>query len=1566
MQVATIMRGMTGTKSGVDAAVAAIRALKMVQAGEPLTEEGRAAIAAWRGWGPLTTLFDGRHDYYETVKEGKLALQDVLVESEFETAKRATLNAYYTPGWLIEHIWRIVGAAGFTGGRVIEAGCGAGRFFAHAPDGCDLYGIEVDHLSALAASINFPHAEIVRERFENVEIGSETFDIAVGNVPFGKDKPYDPIDNADKLSIHNYFLLKLLRTVRVGGLVAVITSRFTLDAGNPKSRDSISRYGELVAALRLPNGTFSQEGTDTAADLLVFRRTEAKIEATADPTWRNAVQVPFPLRGYKRRGESTHYLRNAVFGSHGIIVGEADRSYGMYSGDDVKIHVIDGTIVDAVAAVIPTIVKTVEGSYTPRSADGVDAPVLVSTKDRVLPGTIRVNNGGGGFERYYASTRSWCQHDPGKDGAELRRLIGLRDAAIAVLRGRTGVDVSDLNRSYDEYLSAHGPLNRRGGSEFRPRFPSMGGFRDDPSWPMVAALEMADGSKAAVFGGSSISALSDINVETISDAVAVCLNELGSLDMDRMADLLGRRVETELVESGTAFDDPVSGRWMCADEFCSGDVRARLEAAQHRVSSDSRFEAHVAALESVLPDDATPETITARLGATWIPAEVVRLFLVELGKIQSVEVEHVAGISAWKVSVPGYTVSGRASRLTIDQWGTQDLDMFELVDRALNGLTPKVTTVGYRPDGSEYRVVDPVATEAATAKLAEIQDRFADWVWEDPDRSAALLDDYNKRFRSIRLRSYDGSHQTFPGLSASFTPHGHQKDAVWRLVSSGGGLVGHQVGAGKTAVGIISAMEMRRLGLVRKPMFVVPNHMLEQFSADFLRLYPAAKVLSAGRHETSRSERAELVAAAAFGEWDAIVLTHSAFGRIPMSDDAAAAYIGRELAEMEAALGEALDDNRSKSMVKRIERRKAALESKLQALTDKERDPSAVWFEDMGVDYLVVDESQAFKNLSITTSSDAPVASPSKQATDLDMKIEHTRATSGSPRRVVSFLTGTPVSNTISELWTVSHYLAPHVLRRAGLESFDDWLRTFADVVTELEMNPTGVGWRMHSRIARFRNVGDLRTIFHEFADILTSDELDIVVPERRFEIAAADMTPEMEAVMDHIVERVDRIKARMVTPDEDNYLSVASTARMASLDTRLVGFGKPSDGGKIRLCADRVTELAAAHPDGLQIVFCDLGTPNSTRFSVYHELADLLVERGMGRTEIEFVQDAKSERAKESLFARCRRGPIRVVIGSSSTFGEGTNVQDRAVAIHHLDAPWRPSDIEQREGRAIRQGNPATSVNVVRYVTEGSFDTFMWQTLERKARFISQIMAPEGDIGESIDDIDSANTFSYAEVKAVAAGDPAVMRREIVKDEIAKMTRSHTAWVRSCRAAANMVSDLKWQINKANAEAKHIAWVADFDIDHATIKAKYREDSLFDIDWATSSPQVDVVCGDTTLSLKFTRWGTNKLRAYVNNGSSPIGEIRIRSTEAYVGMSDNPDAAIRLCIGRHISEMASKQSDVDRSIAGLSDRISEFEAVVASQWTRGPELDALRRELAEIDERLEGHLVEEPENLAA
>jgi N12 class adenine-specific DNA methylase len=1395
----------------VSANLAALRVLRTLQSeARPTSVEEQRVLARWAGWGATPAVFDPGRDQFAAERA---ELQQLLTPSEYRAAARTTLNAHYTDAALAATIWGALITHGFldTGGRVLEPGCGSGTFLGLAPaSASQLIGVELDPSTAAIAAALYPHAQIRAESFADTRLPSGSFDLAIGNVPFGKTALHDKVHNAAGHAMHNHFILKSLAFTRPGGVVAVLTSHWTMDATNPAARREIAALADLVTAIRLPGSAHERAaGTQVVTDLLVLRRRHPDAAALPAEAWELVERVggddarPVNVNRYftdhPQQVIGSIGTRSGPFGPEldvthaGDTAAELAWSLGVELGRFTREH---GALFGPPAAAPETPVTI------------ADAPVDAVEEHLAVDG-----------DRFTVvrGSQILAHPVPATQARELRALLELRDIEIALLAAEAATTDdtehiaalrAQLNDRYDAYTAAFGPINRiktrRTGrvnpDTGEPRLarirPPQGGFRNDPHSPAVYALENYDAAtgtatKSAIFTERTVAPRPQrLGADTAEDAVAICLDTHGEVRLADVARLLGRTEPDARAELGRlVFNDPDDPeRLIPAAEYLSGNVRIKLAEARAAATrdGDERWADNIDALTAVQPVDLTPAEITVRLGASWISAEVVAQFLTEVLDDPSIKVENPGG-STWSVKGNHHRV------LATTTFGTGRVSAVSLAQSLLEQRVIKV----YDEPEPGLRIPNLTETVAAQEKAAELNERFADWVWEDPDRATRLARTYNDTFNAIVLRSYDGAHRQFPGLAVTIQLRPHQVSAVVRMLSEPTVLLAHEVGAGKTLEMIVGCMELRRLGMVRKPAIVVPNHMLEQFSREWMQAYPQARILAAGIDDLTRDRRRLFVARVATGDWDAVILSRSAFQRLPLTADHQQAYYDQQLATLRTRL----DNSRAAGgiTIKRLEGALQRAEERLKDLTDSERDP-AISFENTGVDYLAIDEAHGYKNLQLASNIPGVAIEGSQRASDLDMKLHYLRERHG--HRVATFATATPIANSVAEAYTMQRYLRPDILDAAGLTDFDVWAATFGEIATDLELTPDGSGYKMKSRFAKFRNVPELLRMWHLSADIKTAEDLNLPTP------AIAGGAPETVVVpasgqltefMRHLAERADRVQAKAVDPSEDNILKVASHGRMAALDLRLLPHDlyaalpapDPGERTKLEVAADRIAAIHHQHaeqrypnhpaPGALQLVFCDLGTPDGRGWNAYAELRSLLVDRGVPAERVRFMHEARNDREKGELFAAARTGRISVLIGSTEKMGVGTNVQARAVALHHLECPWRPADLAQRDGRAIRHGNLNEEVALYRYVTESSFDGYTWQTVERKARFIAQVMRGKLDVRE-IEDVGDV-ALSYAEVKALACGDPRILEKARVDTETTRLERLYRAWTRTQRA---------------------------------------------------------------------------------------------------------------------------------------------------------------------------------------
>ena len=1373
--------GEGGLKQKYRQNLAAIRTVRQIQAeARAATTDEKAVIAKYVGWGGLPQVFATPEEAPQwRVEQEELA--GLLEPGEFSSARATVLNAHYTSPTVIRAMYAALDRLGFKHGRILEPACGLGHFFGVMPEAMavrsHLTGVEIDPLTARLAKALYPDADIRSEAFENVTLPTNSFDLAVSNVPFGDYAPFDPKFNPRKFHIHDYFFVAAAERVRPGGLVAFVTSRGTLDKQYPHLREAVAKSCDFIGAIRLPNTAFKKNANTEVTTDIVFLRKRAPGEKPGGQPWRESR----PLGT-----ETNAIFLNEYFHAHPeMMLGRLERvEHGMYGREEVRLSAdgreLGDALADAVAKLPAGVFKPLSTQQAAAMRQTIPAPPGVKPNAYVL-----TDEGGGGIAVRDGEELRLLNDLPALLARRIRRLIYVRDAARDCLRtqveNRPEAEVEAarfrLNQDYDYFVGQFGPVSQS---------VNVRAFAGDPDLPLLLSLENYDddtnaATKTAIFRERTIQRRQPVLAAGgAKEALVITLSEKGKVDLAHIGKLLGK-FEAEILPElqGALFLNPETKRWETDDDYLSGNVRRKLAMAEHAAKTDARYRHNVEALAGVQPTDLTATEIDVRLGSAWIPSRDVAAFAIEIlhgHRPDDVRVHHAAQVGLWTVEVNAMIKTGVADRT---EWGTARIAGHALIEDALNLRTP--TIFDYDDEGKA--TVNVTATEAARDKQQKIKDRFSEWIWEDDTRRERLVDFYNREFNHLRLRTFNGDHLTLPGASPTITLRPHQKAAVWRILQTPNALLAHVVGAGKTYTMAAAAMELKRLGLARKPMFVVPNHMLGQFSSELLTLYPGANILAAGRDDFASLRRRELMSRIATNNWDAIIVTHSGFERLPLSAKARKEFLDGQHAELvecilehKSRIGASSSGTR---IVKELERAKKKLEGRVKALGAEHRKDDTLTFEELGVDRLFVDEAQAFKNLFYISKMTRVAGLPqtaSERAFDMFLKVQHVQKENGGAG--VVFATGTPVTNTMAEMFTMQRYLQMDVLRHQSLQHFDAWAGTFGETVTAMELAPDGAGYRLHTRFARFVNVPELMQMFRSMADVQTADMLKLPIPALdggKARIVRAPTTPELKAFVASLARRAEKLKREKVDPSVDNMLKITGEGRKAALDMRLVRSGAAdATDGKVNQAVREIFSIwQETRADRLtQMVFCDLSTPKveGHGFSVYQDVKAKLVARGVPADEIAFIQDHDGDAAKLTLFKDVRSGKVRILLGSSQKMGAGTNAQTKLVALHHLDAPWRPADIEQREGRILRQGNQNAVVRVNRYVTEGSFDAYMWQTLENKAKFIAQVMTGQ-TVARRIEDLDSP-ALTYAEVKAIASGNPLVIEKAKVDAEVMRLSR--------------------------------------------------------------------------------------------------------------------------------------------------------------------------------------------------
>lgn len=1376
------------------------------------TDEEKSVLVKYTGWGGLPQVFatpaeaPGWQDEQQRLKE-------LLDPESYESARATVLNAHYTAPNVIRAMYAAVERLGFKHGRVLEPACGLGHFFGLMPPEMaarsELTGVEIDRVTARLTRMLYPDADIHAQPFEDTTLPTNSFDLAISNVPFGDYAPFDAKLNRRKFKIHDYFFVAAQERVRPGGLIAFITTRGTMDKQYPFLREAVAAQCDLVGAVRLPVTAFKKNAnTEVTTDIIILRK-RASGEKPSGPAW----QESRPMPGGSQ--DNPIFLNEYFHERPTMMLGTLERvEHGMYGGDEVRLTPDSRELGEALAGAVATLPENIYRPLT--DAEAAAQRQVIPVPPGVKPNAyVLTDQGGGGIAvREGDELRLLTDLSPAT-ARRIRRMIHVRDAARECLRtqveDRPETELAaarfKLNQVYDYFVGQFGPISQSVNSR---------AFAGDPDLPLLLSLENYDeanntAAKTAVFRERTIQPkVAVTSASAPKEALLVTLSEKGRVDLEHVGRLLGKPEAEFLPElRGAIFHNPVKKRWESDDEYLSGNVREKLVIAERVAREDSQYQINVEALRGVQPEELKATDIDVRLSAAWVPEEDVAEFgraILRAPGPHDVKVRHVPELGLWTVEASHYAKTGVANR---QEWGTARVSAHELLEDALNLRTPTV----YDRDERDKPVVNAVATEAAREKQQKIKERFGEWIWEDDTRRERLVAYYNREFNHTRLRTFSGAHLTLPGASPTIILRPHQKAAVWRILQTPNTLLAHVVGAGKTYTMAAAAMELKRLGLARKPMIVVPNHMLGQFSTEFLALYPNAHLLVAGKDDLASARRRQLMSRIATSNWDAVIVTHSGFERLPMSEGAKRRFLTEQLAELEDCIRKQKEGASNSRMVKLLESGKKRLEGRIKRLTAEHRKDDTLTFEELGVDRLFVDEAHAHKNLFYTTKMTRVAGLPqaaSERAFDMFLKVQHIQKHNEGVGAV--FATGTPITNTMAEMFTMQRYLGMVALRRQGLQHFDAWAGSHGETVTAMELAPDGAGYRLHTRFARFVNVPELMHMFREIADVQTADMLKLPVPDLeggKPQIIRAPATPELKAFVQSLAKRAEKLKGGSVDPSVDNMLKITGEGRKAALDLRLMRPATPDHpDSKVNLAVREIFKIWQETADRrlTQMVFCDLSTPQAEGrgFSVYNDICAKLVKLGVPKDEIQFVQDHDSDAAKMTLFKAVRSGAVRVLMGSTQKMGAGTNVQSRLVALHHLDAPWRPADIEQREGRIRRQGNENKMIRILRYVTEGSFDAYMWQTLETKAKFISQVMTGE-TTARRIEDLD-APALTYAELKAIASGNPMVMEKAKVDSEVMKLARlraEHSESQFSNRHRLRMLEEdvVRFERRIANAE---------------------------------------------------------------------------------------------------------------------------------------------------------------------
>ena len=1555
--------GEGGAKQKYARNIEAIRTLfRLEEEHRGATAEEQQVLSQYVGWGGLADAFDpGKDSWAKEYAE----LKGLLSEDEYAAARSSTLNAHYTSPTVIRGIYDAVERMGFRSGNILEPSMGVGNFFGMLPDTMQdsrLYGVELDSITGRIAKKLYPQADITVAGFETTD-RRDFYDLAVGNVPFGNYKVNDKAYNKLGFSIHNYFFAKAIDQVRPGGVVAFVTSRYTMDSKDSTARKHMAERADLLGAIRLPNNAFkANAGTDVVSDIIFLQKRDRP--ADIEPAW---VQLGKTEDGF---------AINQYFVDHPeMILGELTTESTQYGREELTVAPIEGAVL---ADQLAEAVQHIEGQYVEvevETPDVADAEV----ERKTLPADPDVKNFSYAVvdgEVYYRENSIMTQVELSDNAkgrvagmVELRQIVNeLIDQQLDFPDEDIKASQAKLNAAYDAFTAKYGLINDKKNARL---------FDDDSSYYLLCSLENLDEnkqlkSKADMFTKRTIRPERTVtSVDTPSEALAVSIGEHGRVDLPYMAELLGspgdyERITTEL--QGVIFKDPSADAdepeagWQTADEYLSGNVRNKLRMAQLAAESHPEFKINVEALTKAQPKDLEASEIDIRLGATWLNPAIVQQFMMEtfqppyrIRYNNLIQVRYSPFTSEWRIG--NKSAAGMYDIMSTETYGTHRANAYKILEDTLNLRDCRIYDT-IEEDGKERRVLNQKETMLAQQKQQAIKDTFAGWVWQDPQRRNLLVKQYNELFNSTRPREYDGSHIHFVGMNPEINLQEHQRNAVAHVLYGGNTLLAHEVGAGKSFEMAASAMESKRLGLCQKSLFVVPNHLTEQWASEFLRLYPNSKLLVTSKKDFEPANRKRFCARIATGDYDAVIIGHSQFEKIPLSAERQARIIEDQIEEIEKAIAEAKEQSGEHFTVKQMEKTRKTLEVKLKKLQSTDRKDDVVTFEQLGVDRLFVDESQNYKNLYLYTKMRNVAGlstSEAQKSSDMFGKCRYLDEVTGG--RGVIFATGTPISNSMTEMYTLMRYLQYSTLQQKQLTHFDAWASTFGETTTAIELAPEGTGYRARTRFAKFFNLPELMNMFKEAADIKTSDQLHLPVPEAKFETVVVKPSEIQQDMVKSLSERAAEVHSGAVDPSVDNMLKITSDGRKIGLDQRLMNPLTPDDpDSKLNACVDNVLRIwNETKEDNLtQLIFCDMSTPKGDgSFNVYDDIRTKLLAAGVPESEVEFIHNADTEGKKADLFSKVRSGKVRVLLGSTAKMGAGTNVQTLLVAVHHLDVGWRPSDMTQRNGRIIRQGNKNKQVYVYNYVTEGTFDAYLWQTLENKQKFISQIMTSKSPM-RSCDDVDE-QALSYAEVKALCAGDPRIREKMDLDVQVAKLKVLRSDYQnQKYRLEDKLLKHYPEEIQKAKnriAALKNDAQIADA---HPQDKENFCgmtiKGMVFD-EKKAAGERLMLACkempnADMMLLGTYRGFELNiRFDSFKNEH-----QIVLRGELSYpVPLGDDPRGNI-VRLDNAIGNFADRIADADAALDSLEQQKQAAEVEIAKPFAQEEELQTKSARLAELD----------------
>lgn len=1569
-----------------DRNLAAVRLLKSLEAADrPATAEEQQVLSQYVGWGGMASAFSPNNRRYEQ-------LRSLLTEDEYKAARASVLNSHYTSPVIIKSMYDALGQMGFDGGKVLEPSMGVGNFFGMLPESMansQLTGVELDSISGRIARKLYPNADIKITGYENTKFADNSFDVAIGNVPFGDYSLHDKRYDKDHLLIHDYFFVKTLDKVRPGGIVAFVTSKGTLDKANPAARRLMAERADLLGAVRLPNTAFkANAGASVTTDILFLQKRDTPPEQL--PAWTET--------GKNADGME---LNNYFLQHPEMILGTMQEVTTQYGKDTACVPDPNVELEDLLSAAVlhlghenvfqsNTLIEDdvfQSNTQEPPAPETADVFQSNTPMEELRPFSYAVQDGKLMFKEADGNLV------PSEMNATAVKraisMIGIRDAVRNLIEAqRDGCDdeqlhalQADLTQNYDTFVKEFGNIHKRGNKL---------AFRKDAGYPLLLALEKLDDEqnvigKTAIFSKRTISPhIVATHADTPEDALGLSLAERGKIDLAYMSALLDGMPQEQITTAlrQQIFLDPQTQEWQPADEYLSGNVRAKLDIARLAAQSDPDFAVNVQMLERVQPEPLTAADINVKLGTTWIPPEDINRFIRDVlhppfYTLNKIKTSYSDAAKLWYVS--NKSVDKDPHSLAYTKYGTSRVNAYELLELSLNLRDVQVSDVKII-DGKEKRIPNTKETIKARNAQDALRQAFKDWVFDDPARRERLVGYYNEHFNTTRPREFDGSHLTLPGINPSIQLYSHQKNAVARILYGGNALLAHCVGAGKTWTMAAAAMELRRLGLSHKPMFVVPNSLTEQWGTEFQQLYPGANILVATEADFTKENRKAFCARIATGDYDAVIIGHTQFEKIPLSPENERRHIERQLDALELSLTDAKRNKDLNFTVKRLESSKKKLETRLEKLMDAKEKDDVVTFEELGVDRLFVDEADEFKNLALFTKMrnvGGISTSAAQKSEDMLAKCEYLNEKTD--YHGVCFATGTPVSNSMTELYTMMRYLQNDTLESVNMTDFDSWASNFGETVTAMELAPEGTGYRTKTRFAKFCNLPELINLWRQAADIQTADMLDLQRPEVEYHNVKAQPTAAQQAMVQELGKRADRVRSGAVAPYEDNMLAITNDGRKLALDQRLADSSLPDNpGSKLNMVVENVfnTWESSKPTKGTQLIFCDLATPSATgkdsgRFCSYDDLRDKLIAKGVPADQIAYIHDADTPAKKNALSSKMKSGAIRVLIGSTAKMGAGFNVQERLVALHHVDCPWRPRDVEQRDGRILRQGNTNEKVHIYRYVTEGTFDSYNWQTVENKQKFISQVVTGKSP-ARTCDDIDDA-ALSYAEVKALAAGDPEIKERMELDVDVQKLSVLRTAYHNDQYKLEDDVN-----VNLPHSIVKKENMIAALKRDQATLDANHAqaEGDTFCIELNGKTYNAKDKAGEALLSMvaaerkkisqnmdgKLTYEDARPIGSYCGFAlelkRSLMDEVRIcihGDTKRMVELGDSATGCIQR-INNAMNDIGKFITDNEQSLVRLHEQLDEAKANLGKPWPLEDEYQQKISRLNELNYKLTRH----------